>query len=290
MYSNPYQAYPALYGNPFSLPATDLSLLSVYPGATAAFSVRQLSSSATRSMRVRRASDNIETDIGFASGMLNVASLESFCAGTDGYIVLWYDQSGNNNNAYQYVAAQQPIIVTAGVVNKVGTYPAVVGTGATGMTMAFDGSPLANSPFYVSVVMSRVDAGNDIHAFSGTATATNQNLHIGWASNVLDRMGLYANDIGGPVLGFSGQQLELFAGQHSPVTGKQMWHDAPGTTYYSSGSNIVGLTSFAGAQLFKASSGSPKPMRISEVIMWNNAQSGNETQLRALVKTAFGIA
>ena len=64
---------------------------------------------------VRRASDNSTQSIGFlANGELDTASLESFCAGTDGFVTTWYDQSGNGNDAAQTTSSAQPKIVSSG--------------------------------------------------------------------------------------------------------------------------------------------------------------------------------
>ena len=65
---------------------------------------------------VRRASDNATTNIGFDGQDLDIAALESFCSGTDGYVTTWYDQSGNGLDATQTTASLQPQIVSSGSV------------------------------------------------------------------------------------------------------------------------------------------------------------------------------
>ena len=65
-------------------------------------------------VRVRRSSDNAEQDIGLSGTALDVAALETFCAATDGFVVTWYDQSGNTVNLSQAATADQPKIVSAG--------------------------------------------------------------------------------------------------------------------------------------------------------------------------------
>ena len=78
-------------------------LLADYPGASAAYSLRLLDTNYTGSaIRVRRASDNAEQDIGFDSnGDLDTTALATFCSGTDGFVKTWYDQSGSGNDATQ---------------------------------------------------------------------------------------------------------------------------------------------------------------------------------------------
>ena len=90
-------------------------LLDTYSGAAAAYSLRQLSSTYSGdAVRVRRSSDNTEQNIGFVSNELDTATLETFCSGTDGFVAIWYDQSGSANNAANATAANQPKIVASG--------------------------------------------------------------------------------------------------------------------------------------------------------------------------------
>lgn len=90
-------------------------LLDTYPNAAAAYSLRQLSSTYTGdAVVVRRASDNGTQSIGFVANELDVNTLETFCAGTDGYVATWYDQSGNGNDVIQATATNQPPIVSSG--------------------------------------------------------------------------------------------------------------------------------------------------------------------------------
>lgn len=99
-------------------------LLDTYSGASAAYSLRQLSSTYTGNcIRVRRSSDNTEQNIGFVNNVLDEASLLTFCGAGNGFVTTWYDQSGNAKNATQSTAASQPQIVTSGVVNKIGSLP-----------------------------------------------------------------------------------------------------------------------------------------------------------------------
>lgn len=95
-------------------PATNL-FLDDYSGAVAAYSVRKLDKDYTGNcMRIRRDSDDSETDIGFdSSGDLDTAAIASHCGSANGYVVTWYDQAnvgGTANNATQSTAADQPQI------------------------------------------------------------------------------------------------------------------------------------------------------------------------------------
>ena len=93
-------------------------LLDTYSGAAAAYSLRLLDSTYTGSaIRVRRSSDNTEQDIGFnVFSELDTVSLLAFAGTGDAFVKVWYDQSGNSNDATQTNTAKQPKIVSSGVV------------------------------------------------------------------------------------------------------------------------------------------------------------------------------
>jgi hypothetical protein len=115
MYGYGYQ-YSAILKSGGATPAF-VGLLDAYPNAAAAYSLRQLSSSYTGdAIRVRRASDNTELNIGFVANELDTSALTTFASGTDAFVTTWYDQSGNSRNATQATATNQPQIVSSGSV------------------------------------------------------------------------------------------------------------------------------------------------------------------------------
>lgn len=86
--------------------------------ATIAYSTRKLRNAYTGyCMRVRRLSDNATLDVGFVNNYVDLASMSAFGASTGNrlYVTIWYDQSGNGNDAIQVVAGQQPQIFDSGV-------------------------------------------------------------------------------------------------------------------------------------------------------------------------------
>lgn len=99
-------------------------LLDTVTGAVAAYSLRKLRAAYSGSaIRVRRSSDNAEQDIGFVSGVLDTASLLTFCGAGNGFVATWYDQSGSGNNATNATALSQPQIVSSGSVLMVSGKP-----------------------------------------------------------------------------------------------------------------------------------------------------------------------
>jgi hypothetical protein len=119
-----------------NLPDYTSGFLADYPNAAAAYSVRQLSNTAIKCMRVRRAVAPFdEQDIGFDSnGDLDTSSIIAF-GGSDVLTVsVWYDQSGQSNHAMQITAGNQPQIYngTSVITNPDNSLPVLDCTVATG--------------------------------------------------------------------------------------------------------------------------------------------------------------
>jgi len=137
-------------------------LLDTYTGATAAYSLRKLRTAYTgAAIRVRRSSDNTETDIGFVGNMLDVTSLTTFCGLGSGFVKTWYDQSENGNNASQTNNTNQPRIVNSGVVQLENTKPTLFWYNTT------CGLNIASQPF----------TGATIISFFATANAQTSNQY-----------------------------------------------------------------------------------------------------------------
>ena len=93
-------------------------LLDIHQNAAAAYSLRKLRRAYSgAAIRVRESATSTEADIGFDSfGNLDTTALLAHTGANDGYVVTWYDQSGNARNATQATAAAQPQIVSSGSV------------------------------------------------------------------------------------------------------------------------------------------------------------------------------
>jgi len=126
-------------------------LLDTYSGAAAAYSLRLLSSTYSGSaIRVRRADDNDERDIGFRNNELDTSTLETFSLGSDCFITTWYDQSGNTN-ATQSTAASQPKIVSSGTTITDNGKPCIYFDGSAD-ALEFEELILGNSNWYINAV------------------------------------------------------------------------------------------------------------------------------------------
>jgi hypothetical protein len=116
------------------LPQPLLSLLDRYPSTHPAWGLHRLRAAhAGACIRVRRVSDNVEADIGFATdGSLDVAALASHCGASDGRVTVAYDQNTTAGNFVQTSAELQPrvFIGGAGVVENEHGQPAMESTEA----------------------------------------------------------------------------------------------------------------------------------------------------------------
>lgn len=88
----------------------------------AALGLKKLTSTATIAIRVRRSSDNAEQDIGFSGTSLDTTALATFVGANSGYVVKFYDQTGNGYDLAQATASKQPRIVNAGVYDGKATW------------------------------------------------------------------------------------------------------------------------------------------------------------------------
>lgn len=106
--------------------------------ASAIYSLRKVSSEYTGPViQVRRGSDNMLQDIGFNSNNdLDVNSLVAFIGNSDGYIVRWFDQSGNSRDASQTLVNLQPRIALAGQVYLNNGIPAIFFSGNERLVMS----------------------------------------------------------------------------------------------------------------------------------------------------------
>ena len=149
-----------------------VGLLDTYPNASAAYSLRDLASASVGSavVRVRRSSDNTEQD--FTSAEITDGTLATFCSGTDGFVPVWYDQSGNSNNAVQVTAVNQPKLVSSGVVELDNNKPSIqydsTGNDTFDLTISLTD---VNSVF--EVLNAQVNTGNSTQSLLGSSTSYN---------------------------------------------------------------------------------------------------------------------
>ena len=89
-------------------------------------------------LRVRRATDNAEQDIGFTgAGDLDAAALLAFCGGGSGFVARWHCQAAGGPDLVGATAAQQPRLVASGALLRFGAgRPAAPNWGAAANSLA----------------------------------------------------------------------------------------------------------------------------------------------------------
>lgn len=138
---------------------------------------RQLSAYAGSSIRVRRSSDSTEQDIGFTSGLLDTASLLSFCGAGDGFVKTFYDQSGAGNDFSQATTTKQAKIVASGALLPKGlTFD---GTDDAYATAANNGTPSAVSIYAKAEQLVFANAWTLLETPAAPFTAGNQGIGVG---------------------------------------------------------------------------------------------------------------
>ena len=98
--------------------------LAKFPGAAAAYSLRQLNNDGNFNVvKVRRGSDDTVRD--FTAGEVANGTLGLFIGAGDGFVEVWYDQSGNGLHAAQPITSKQPKIANNGSIITAGGVAAI---------------------------------------------------------------------------------------------------------------------------------------------------------------------
>ena len=135
-------------------PSPPSLLLDTYTGSQAAYSLRRLSNSYTGNLiRVTKKVSSVisTTDIGYnSSNELDTTALATFASGADNGEVrvdIWYDQSGNSNNASNSTFTSCPYIYQSGSLITENSKPAIKNGGNIALETT-------NSPFNSQVLSS----------------------------------------------------------------------------------------------------------------------------------------
>ena len=124
-------------------------LLDDYPNTSGhSYSLRQLSSTVTNVIRVRRDSDNTEQD--FTAAGITDGTLATFCGASEGFVAKWYDQS-NSADVINFTALQQPKIVSGGSVILENGKPCVEFDGVDDSLQVLLGLPYVSNYYLFAV-------------------------------------------------------------------------------------------------------------------------------------------
>lgn len=273
---------------PLAVGPTSLLLDSLSVGAVAAYSTRKLRTAyAGPSLQVIRDSDSTTLDIGFVGGQLDTTSLLAFCSttGVHAYINIWYDQSGNGNNA---LPGTGPAIAAGGAMYANLNGHAALPFGETSPSDILTTTLSLSEPLtYVlaSQLRAAPASGSSATLISGGDGSTRE-LEIGVYNGPPYNWYLYDGTnfplSGTPDLN-AHEVLAIFNGASSSlnIDNASVW----------SGTLATGVTApalYIGA-FWLGYAGSPSNTNIGEVIVFNSALSGgDQTLIHTNYQTQWG--
>lgn len=179
--------------NPTAAPAATAIVDVIGVTVNNAYSLRKVRAAyAGSAIRVRRSSDNTEQDIGFdGTGYLDTAALATFVGANDGFVKIFYDQSGNSYDLSQSTTANQPQIVSSGT---------LITISAGRASMQFDGS-------------------NDI-LIPATSTTISQSFNRAWVLKFLSissGQNICSDNVGNSIYFSASGTLSSYAGSTSNI-------------------------------------------------------------------------
>ena len=269
------------------------TLLDLYPGASVAYSLRLLSATYSgNAIRVRRSSDNAEQNIGFtALGALDTTALTAFCSSGDGFVVTWYDQSGNANNATQSNVLLQPQIVSVGAVINVNTKPCLQFDGSNDILS----SALYSSNRYGDYVFNTYQYNNVNQGGAMWSNGTNSNGYaIGIGGTNYDNDGdkfvtLYSG------LAWLNTSHQLNTNQALStwtnfVNGSQsLWINSNQVLNQTNGGNLPNTPTTIARLGGTGDTGRQGFVKIQEHIFYTSDQSANRVGIESNINTYYGI-
>jgi hypothetical protein len=150
---------------------TVTGVLDGLPVSAAAFAFRRLASSYSGPLvRVRRASDNAQKDLGATvGGGLDTAALAAFCGASSCFVTTWYDQSGNARHALQATTTAQPRLYNGSAAETEGGRPALRFT-AEGLSLNFAAISGQTVDATINAVARVTDTTSNRHIISDRST------------------------------------------------------------------------------------------------------------------------
>jgi len=269
-------------------------ILDQYPNAAVAYSLRKLDCDYTGyAIRVRRSSDNSEQDIGFTSnGDLDTAALKTFVSTNSGYVVTWYDQSGNALNATQSTSGNQPLIMDNGVILRDGGLPCITGDGSDDM-LNFS-TTISSNLIYVFSVAKRQSGGSAEGRIIGFSLGDSYDWQstTGWAAVTVStssntaytyRSSSYIASVSVTI----GTRYLYYAYLNGSGGGIATNNNSPTTgSTYSTSVNITKAGIFAAPW---AATASNFKGNIQEVIVYTSDQSSNRSSINSNINTYYSI-
>ena len=259
-------------------------LLDTYSGASAAYSLRKLRTAYTGyAIRVRRSSDNTSQDIGFdVNGTLDTAPMLSFVGAGNGFVSIWYDQSGGGYDLIQNASSNQPSIVLSGVLNTQNSKPVTLTDGSSFMVNNSVPWNLTTNSIFATI---KLNASRGVMAMLSSVDTSNQHFPS-WNANGTNR---YYDSAG---------QVITAAALPNGFNLISIYENSSGVTVFENGANLV--TNFAhdtggtftGVVVFKrgAGNGLTNGSGFSELIIYGStSQLSNNSAINTNINSFYSI-
>ena len=260
-------------------------LLDLFP-ATVAYSLRKLRAGQTRAIRVRRSSDNAEQDIGFVGD--ETASLLSFCGVGNGFVTTWYDQSGNGYDATQPIQANQPQIVSSGVVITDNGKPAVNFGSLHGLEFTINAGFLTSFGTQADITIFTVNKLDNLFTSTVCIGKTN-NRGISYFSESAFFKARCSSGVKNALISFDNQRKLSFINKTTASISLALNGGATVSSlndyanFFSE--DILILGQLAGFPYGAYGGGGP----IQEVVIYNSDQTANRTAIESNINTHYTI-
>ena len=259
-----------------------IGLLDTYPSANMAFSMFKLRTAYSGNcLRVRRSSDNTEQDIGFVNNYLDTASLLTFVGSNNGFVVKWYDQSGNARDLSRTTSAlEQPQIIASGTLITRNGIAVMSATSTQSLTLAVGPGYTTSYSWWLSV--EKDTTGNQY-------TLGRDNVNLLFYDTPAQISISNTNPISISTA-LSINTFRLVNGIYQfPNTNFTANVFANGTSLgTSSGTAVIGSTR-AGFQLMPPNSFRTAKVTFNELVLWTTDQMTNRTGIESNIKTRNSI-
>lgn len=273
-------------------------ILDDYSGAVAAYSLRLLSSTFSgNAIRIRRASDNAEVNIGFISNSLDEATINSFCSGTNCFVTTWYDQSGNGYNASNATALSQPKIYDSvtGLI-ELDSKPSVFFDGAQSLdansvAASFSGTDKYLSSALVYNATEETPAASRAWFGFGRSTTTTELRWFGQNNAVSYQMRLDNRDSSSVLSNLSGGdcQNQVLGFVISNMDNNQFWQNSTSIASDTKSMGNTTLDRFSLGCLTRSSKSVFAKGNFQELIIYASNQTSNREGISTNIYNYYGI-
>jgi hypothetical protein len=259
-------------------------LLDDYPGAAAAYSLRKLRSAYTGAAIRIENNTGAQKDVFFnSSDEINTTEITNFVSGgTDIFVVTWYDQSGNANNAVQVSGILRPLIYQNGLIIVNGK-PSISSIGGTTRLTASTATGAGNGILYISsYVVFRL---TNLNIANCLAHETGTDASIIGGGTLAGITGFGINLASGNVYSTNETLNVLKLGGVKTNTVPNVFVNGAIAATGTTGSVISFMNIFGGT----ISNILSHVGDISEMIFYNSDQSGNNTGINNNINTFYTI-